>query len=176
MEQHDVGTPGSMPPGSWAWQQQQAVSGPGQGLSAEALQQYLLNPAAIFQRQLEGAHGANILQTMGAQLLLPSLAVAPTNLNSGQQGQAGPAGSGAPDGADSVPSNHDEIPGEDKVRLLCRPVVWHPRLQWPFFFFFFFSARVVYFWLLRIKVIYYEVGTDVMQAARRQRKLQEKNR
>lgn len=124
MEQHDAGPPGSVPPASWSWQQQQAVSGPGQGLSAEALQQYLLNPAALFQRQLEGSHNANLLQTMGAQLLLPSLAVAQGNLNPGHQGQAGPTGSGGPEAADSLPSNVDEIPGEDKVRL-CRFLVRH---------------------------------------------------
>jgi hypothetical protein len=111
MENHDP-TPGSVPPAGWSWPASSSAAPiPVAGLNAEAIQALMLNPAALFHRQLEGNADAypflrNVLLAGQGQAAL----------NSHQQNQGIPAPVAPVADAQEV---HvvDDIPGEDKVRL-----------------------------------------------------------
>lgn len=119
MESQDGNTPGSVPPAVWPWPaSSSATPNPVPGLSAEAIQAIYMNPAAFFQRQLDGnpeAYPATLLRSMQAQLLIPTLTGQGTAALNPQQSNQVTSGIGAPatDGHDMHIS--DDVPGEDKV-------------------------------------------------------------
>lgn len=121
MDGQDPSNSGTIAPGGWPWpSSSSAVPAPVGGMSAEALQAYLLSAPAFFRGQLDGNPEAypTLLRTMGAQLLLPTL--------SGQ----GQAGLNPPQATHGTPGTvppatdaqelqaADDLQGEDKVGVV----------------------------------------------------------
>eukprot|EP00884_Botryococcus_braunii_P006732 jgi/Botrbrau1/1605/Bobra.0185s0020.1 len=119
MESQDPNTPGTVPPAGWPWPaSSSATPTPVPGLSAEAIQAIYMNPAAFFQRQLDGnpeAYPATLLRSMQAQLLIPTLTGQGAAALNPQQANQGAPGTVAPSTDAHDMHITEDIPGEDKA-------------------------------------------------------------